>query len=269
MREERTRDIQRRIEEILEKGNWKIYEAISYTPEAGGKKLRAGIMLSVAEDLGIGGMLDAAVAVELFHSGTLIHDDMPEVDNATMRRGKPANHKVFGPGIALLAGDGLFFLAFRLISNYPPLFPHFSRVAYEVLIGEAMDVELEEKKEFREKDIYDMYEKKTGALFGFSMSAPMIMNGGEWKNLEKIGRNFGVAFQVYDDMKDFMMNSEDIGKDVRQDIRKKTLIKILGEKKAKELANSLMKKTIASLESMGLKSTVSFLREASDLIVRG
>ncbi len=270
MIEEKKAIILRRMNEVLPKGNWKIFDAMSYTPKAGGKNLRAMIMLEVSEDLGVEDMLDAAVAVELFHSGTLIHDDMPEIDDATLRRGRKASHLVFGPGISLLAGDGLFFLAFKLISKYEKLFSIFSSVAYDVLIGEAMDVEMEDRAEFSENDIYEMYEKKTGALFGFSLSAPVIVKGvGNWKSFEKAGREFGVAFQIYDDIKDFTMDSKSIGKDVGKDINKKTLVKALGLDKAKKIADEILERSLNFLKFSGLERTKSFLEESLELIKRG
>ena len=270
MNEEKRMKILKRMNEVLPNGDWRIFEAISYTPKAGGKNLRAMLMLEVAEDLGVNGMLDAAVAVELFHSGTLIHDDMPEIDDATLRRGKKANHLVFGPGMALLAGDGLFFLAFKLISEYESLFPIFSAAAYDVLIGEAMDVELEDRSDFSENDIYEMYEKKTGALFGFSLSAPAVFARQEnWRDFDRVGRKFGVAFQIYDDIKDFTMSSENIGKDVGKDVNKKTLVKVLGFERAKKVADEIIEDVFNFLKSERLKNAESFLRESLDLIKRG
>ena len=270
MNEEKRTIIQKRMDEVLPKGDWKIFNAISYTPKSGGKNLRAMIMLNMADDLGVDDMLDAAVAVELFHSGTLIHDDMPEIDDATMRRGKKANHVVFGPGMALLAGDGLFFLAFKLISKYKELFSIFSDVAYDVLIGEAMDVEMEDRTSFSENDIFEMYDKKTGALFGFSLSAPVVVKGlKDWKEFEKVGRKFGVAFQIYDDIKDITMDSESIGKDVGKDINKKTLVKVLGIKRARKMADEILRESLDFLRLRNLEKTKSFLEKSLEMIKRG
>ncbi len=270
MNEEKRTKILKKMNDVLPRGRWTIFNAMSYTPRAGGKNLRAMLMLEVADDLGVEGILDAAVAVELFHSGTLIHDDMPEIDDATLRRGKKANHLVFGSGMALLAGDGLFFLAFKLMSKYENLFPIFSDVAYDVLVGEAMDVELEDRKDFSENDIYEMYEKKTGALFGFSLSAPAVVVGlKNWKEFERMGRKFGIAFQIYDDIKDFTMSSESVGKDVGKDVNKKTLVKILGFEKAKEVADGIVEDIFNFLRSEKLENAESFLRGSLDLIKRG
>ena len=267
--EKRTRILER-IAEVLPKGKWRIFDAISYTPMAGGKSLRAMLMLEVSEDLGVYDMLDAAVAVELFHSGTLIHDDMPEIDDATLRRGKKANHVVFGPGMALLAGDGLFFLSFKLISKYDELFSIFSDVAYDVLIGEAIDVEMEDREDFSENDIYEMYEKKTGALFGFSLSAPAVLKGlGDWREFERVGREFGVAFQIYDDIKDFTMDPESIGKDVGKDVNKKTLVKVMGLERAKDRADEILKDSLGFLKYRGLDRTKSFVERSLEMIKRG
>ena len=264
--------IRKKIRDLLPHGKWKIYEAMNYTPLAGGKHLRAMIILRGAEDLGISEEIatDVAAAVELFHSGTLIHDDMPEIDNASTRRGKPALHKVYGEGIALLAGDGLFFLSFKIMSKYPKLFKEFAEAAYDVLIGESMDVELEELENFTENDIYEMYEKKTGALFGFAFSAPAILaDNRNWETLKKMGRRFGLAFQTFDDIKDVIGDSKLMGKDTGLDVRKKTLVKILGLEKAQHMAEKIYEEVLEELRRMEMKNVLRFLEEVKELVRKG
>ena len=263
------RELEKRIEELLPRGRWRIFEAMRYTPLAGGKRLRGRILLSVAEDLGVKGMIDVAAAVEIFHAGTLVHDDMPEVDDAKTRRGRAANHLVFGQGMALLAGDGMFFRAFEIVSRWPKLIGKFSSVALEVLIGEAMDVEMEELERVEEKDIYEMYEKKTGALFGFSFSAPAIEKGMDWRGLDELGRKFGVAFQILDDVKDVVGDPKELGKDTGKDVRKKTLVKIWGIERARREALEEIDSVIDSLKEMGLRGTAELLRSSLETIERG
>ena len=262
------KELERRIEELLPDGKWKIFDAIRYTPLAGGKRIRARIVLSVAEDLGVKDVLDLAAAIEIFHAGTLIHDDMPEIDDATLRRGKKTNHLVFGPGMALLAGDGLFFRAFQIVSGYPDLFGYFSNVAMDVLIGEAMDVEMEELGEVSENDIYEMYEKKTGALFGFSFGAPALLKGSNWKRLDELGRKFGVAFQIYDDIKDIRGRVEDVGKDVGKDVRKKTLVRALGVEEAEKVADRMIHEVLKDLEDLRLVRTESLILSSLEILKR-
>ena len=262
------KELERRIEELLPEGKWKIFEAMRYTPLAGGKRIRAKIVLSVAEDLGVEGVLDLAAAIEIFHAGTLIHDDMPEIDDATLRRGKKANHIVFGPGIALLAGDGLFFRAFQIVSGYPEVFGYFSNVAMDVLLGEAMDVEMEELEEVSENEIYEMYEKKTGALFGFSFGAPALLKGSDWKEFDELGRKFGVAFQIYDDIKDLRGRVEDIGKDVGKDVKKKTLVKKLGAEEAEKVADGMIREVLERLRDLKLEKTESLISSSLEILKR-
>jgi geranylgeranyl diphosphate synthase type II len=263
------KDLEKRIEELLPEGKWRIFDAMRYTPLAGGKRLRGKIILSVAEDIGVEDVLDIAAAVEIFHAGTLVHDDMPEIDDATLRRGKKASHLVFGEGLALLAGDGLFFRSFEIIAGYPELFKEFSKVAMEVLIGEAMDVEMEELEDVSENDIYEMYEKKTGALFGFSFCSPVIIAGLSWGEMENLGRKFGVAFQIYDDLKDLREKSENVGKDVGKDVNKKTIVKKLGPERAEEQADEMVEEILKDLKDRGFLKTYDLISSAANLIKRG
>jgi len=273
MNEERKIKIKQRMEKWLDKGDWKIYKAVRYTPLSGGKFLRSLIALNIGKDLGVNEekLLDLCVAIEFFHSGTLIHDDLPAIDDANFRRGKITNHKVFGENMAILAGDGLFFKSFIIISKeYPELLADFSKVAYDVLIGEAMDVELEEKQVYTEKDIYEMYRKKTGALFGFSFMSPAKLLGkGFWEEFKEIGENFGIAFQIYDDIKDVKGKFEKVGKDLGKDESKKTLLKLRSIKDAEYEAEGIIVDVLDRLDYYGLKNTVEFLREAQSMIKEG
>ena len=273
MNEEKKIKIEQRMERWLDKDGWKIYEAIRYTPLSGGKLLRSSIILTVGEDLNVDeeDLLDLCVAVEFFHSGTLIHDDLPAIDDANFRRGKKTNHKVFGENMAILAGDGLFFKSFIIISEkYPKLTYDFSNVAYDVLIGEAMDVELEEKTMYTEKDIYEMYRRKTGALFGFSFMAPAKLSGKNfWKELKEIGEDFGKAFQIYDDIKDVEGDFKKVGKDLGKDVNKKTLLKLKDVRDAQIEADRIITDILNKLEHYGLKNTLEFLKKAQSIIKEG
>ncbi len=257
------------LNSVLPEGPWKIFEAMAYTPRAGGKRLRSNVLLKSAEDLGVKDVEDMAVAVELFHSGTLIHDDLPSIDDAVLRRGKETNHRVFGEGMAVLAGDGLFFLAFKVISKHPRVFPEFAEVALDVLIGEAMDVEMEEIDSVEEEDILEMYEKKTGALFGFSFCAPALEIGDpRAERLKHLGRRFGVAFQMFDDVKDAVSDEKTLGKDVGKDAKKKTLVKRIGLDKTLERAEEIYDRVISELEEMGMDSLGGYLERMRETVRR-
>ncbi len=254
---------------FLPSDRWKIYRAMSYTPLAGGKRIRSKIIMKSAEDIGVDQMEKIAVAVELFHSGTLIHDDLPEIDNADLRRGKPANHLVFGQGTAVLAGDGLFFLAFKILSEFPRIFPTFSEVAFDVLLGEAMDVEMEGLEDVKYDDIVEMYRKKTGALFGFSFCASALQSGDRRaEELRKLGEEFGIAFQILDDIKDVLSSEETLGKNVGKDVKKKTVVKILGTHESLRRADDIYRDVLKNLESLGMKALREYLIEIENVVKR-
>ncbi len=272
MKKERKEKIIRKISELLPEGKWKIFDAMKYTPLSGGKLLRSQMVLAVGDDFGFdeNRLLGICAAVEIFHSGTLIHDDMPEIDDANYRRGKKALHKVYGSGMALLAGDGLFFTAFKVISSYPQLFSPFSEAAYDVLIGEAMDVEMEERANVGQEEIEEMYRKKTGALFGFSFSAPAYLLSDERSSfLRKLGEDFGVAFQIYDDIKDVKSTVEKIGKDTGKDVNKKTFVKLFGVEEAEKIADGIIKNVKRNLKESGFVNLFNLIEEIENILREG
>ena len=258
--------IERRIEELVKPHfNLLTESAMQYSVTAGGKRIRPLLVLTVGEDIGVEEerLVDVAVAVELFHTASLVHADLPPIDNADFRRGKPSCHRAYGEGIALLAGDGLFFLAFSQIAKVrePKLFEEFSETAYKLLLGEAMDVEFErQEKEISVEMVEKMYSFKTGALFAFCFSAPCPLKGLDHTFVKKLGEKFGVAFQIYDDLKDVLGSLEKLGKDVGKDVKKVTLVKKMGVQKAKQLADKYYEEVLEALESEGLHRTFDFLR---------
>nr|4WK5_A Chain A, Geranyltranstransferase [Thermotoga neapolitana DSM 4359] len=264
--------IERRIEELVKPHfNLLTESAMQYSVTAGGKRIRPLLVLTVGEDIGVEEerLVDVAVAVELFHTASLVHDDLPPIDNADFRRGKPSCHRAYGEGIALLAGDGLFFLAFSQIAKVrePKLFEEFSETAYKLLLGEAMDVEFErQEKEISVEMVEKMYSFKTGALFAFCFSAPFLLKGLDHTFVKKLGEKFGVAFQIYDDLKDVLGSLEKLGKDVGKDVKKVTLVKKMGVQKAKQLADKYYEEVLEALESEGLHRTFDFLRNLKKMV---
>lgn len=254
--------------------NLAVEKAMGYVLTAGGKRLRPNIIFVVSSDLGLPyeKVKDAAIAVELLHTASLIHDDLPSIDDANMRRGKPTCHKVFGENIAVLAGDGLFFLSFLIISKTmnPILIKEFSETAFDLLLGESADVEYEGREEITEEEILKMYELKTGALFGFSFSAPSII--GEKVHLreilKKLGRKFGVAFQTFDDLKDVEGDPNFIGKDVGKDVNKKTLVKLMGIEKSRKIADEIYEEVLSNLLNLNLKKTYEFLKNVKEVVIK-
>lgn len=263
------------LEEALEKelsSRWNLVteEAMRYSVLSGGKRIRPALLLTVGEDLEFEEkqLLDLAVAVELFHTASLIHDDLPSIDNSDYRRGKPTCHKVFGEGIAVLAGDGLFFRAYEIVSKLGNvvLIREFSEMAFDLLIGEAMDVEFEKRGYATKEQIEKMYEFKTGALFGFCFSAPLVLAGMDHEEMKRLGRIFGVAFQIYDDLKDLSGDVEKLGKDTGKDVNKITLIKKIGIEGSKRRADEYYESVLAGLERMKFVKTRDFLVEIKRVI---
>ncbi|HDG61426.1 MAG: geranyl transferase [Thermotoga sp. 4484_232] len=261
-------------ETIPKRLNLAVEKAMEYALTAGGKRLRPNIIFSVSSDLRLSQeiVMDIAVAVELLHTASLIHDDLPAIDDANMRRGKPACHRVFGENIAVLAGDGLFFLSFSILSRTmnPILMREFSETAFDLLLGESADVEYENCENVTEENVLKMYELKTGALFGFSFSAPAIVaNEMSLKEtLKKLGRAFGVAFQIFDDLKDVEGDPNLVGKDVGKDINKKTLIKLVGVEKSRKMADEIYEETSLELLRLGFRKTYEFLKDVKEAIMR-
>jgi len=276
MRERRMNELfEGKLRETIPKRlNLAVEKAMEYALTAGGKRLRPNIIFSVSSDLRLSQeiVMDIAVAVELLHTASLIHDDLPAIDDANMRRGKPACHRVFGENIAVLAGDGLFFLSFSILSRTmnPILMREFSETAFDLLLGESADVEYENCENVTEENVLKMYELKTGALFGFSFSAPAIVaNEMSLKEtLKKLGRAFGVAFQIFDDLKDVEGDPNLVGKDVGKDINKKTLIKLVGVEKSRKMADEIYEETSLELLRLGFRKTYEFLKDVKEAIMR-
>jgi len=264
--------IEKKMKELLKPHLGLLTEdAMVYSATAGGKRIRPLLVLTVGEDIGVEEehLIDVAIAVELFHTASLIHDDLPPIDDADFRRGKPSCHRVYGEGIALLAGDGLFFLAFSQIAKVkePKLLEEFSETAYKLLLGEAMDVEFEGREEEVSSEMIEkMYSLKTGALFAFCFSAPFLLKGLDHTYVKKLGERFGVAFQIYDDLKDVLGSFEKVGKDVGKDVKKVTLVKKLGVQKARQLADKYYEGVLEVLESEGLRKTFDFLKSLKKMV---
>lgn len=238
------------IEETPEK---KIHEAMNYSLLAGGKRLRPILSMAVCQMLGgkTQEVLPFACAIELIHTYSLIHDDLPCMDNDDMRRGRPTNHKVYGEAMALLAGDGLLNLAFETLlketlnnrDNQEACLKAAHLIACAsgtggMIGGQVMDMEAEERK-LTYEELCTMHRKKTGALIKVATLVPAILlNAGEsvYCALESYSLHIGLAFQIKDDILDLEGNSEIVGKPLRSDERnnKSTFVTLLGLKAAKE-----------------------------------
>ncbi len=257
-----------------------IHKAMRYSLFAGGKRLRPALCLAAAAACG-GREADAlplACAVECVHTYSLVHDDLPAMDNDDYRRGKLTNHKVFGEGIAILAGDALLTQAFEIAAQCRgwPRYPH-RRIVQELahaagslqlVAGQVADLEGEGKRISRAQLRY-IHERKTSALLCCSvrlggMSANC--NSSQLAALTDFGYHVGLAFQVIDDILDVTQTSEQLGKTAGKDHRaqKATYPAIVGLEKSRKIARQLTDQAFAALElfkgrAVALEALAKFL----------
>lgn len=247
----------------------RIYEAMLYSIKSGGKRLRPVLSLAVCDMLGEDqeAVLPFACALELIHTYSLIHDDLPCMDDDDFRRGVPTNHKVFGEAMAVLAGDGLLNLAFEIMlkeavkedrsslkrSRAALLVANSSGTA-GMIGGQVIDME-SEGCEISYELLCSMHEKKTGALIKAAVLIPAELFGISPKIKEALdiyAENIGLAFQIKDDILDFEGNSNIVGKPVGSDTKnnKATFVTILGIKKAKELLKTTVERAVEAMKGM-------------------
>jgi geranylgeranyl diphosphate synthase type II len=252
-----------------------LHAAMRYSLLAGGKRLRPILTLAAAETVGgeraIPLALPAACAIEFIHTYSLIHDDLPAMDDDSLRRGRPTNHVVHGEGMAILAGDGLLTEAFVLMANEPrdpELAPRKLRAIATVAAaagpagmvgGQVLDLEaVGAASAFDPASLQDMHARKTGALIRASASAGAIMAGGgdeAIRAVEEYGRHLGLAFQIVDDILDVEGESKDLGKTAGKDAKagKPTYPSLYGLDASRRLADEQMNSAIAALTSAGLQ----------------
>ncbi|MED3719491.1 farnesyl diphosphate synthase [Geobacillus stearothermophilus] len=214
-------------------GPAKLKKAMAYSLEAGGKRIRALLLLSTVRALGkdpaVG--LPVACAIEMIHTYSLIHDDLPSMDNDDLRRGKPTNHKVFGEAMAILAGDGLLTYAFQLITEIdderiPPsvrlrLIERLAKAAGPegMVAGQAADME-GEGKTLTLSELEYIHRHKTGKMLQYSVHAGALIGGADarqTRELDEFAAHLGLAFQIRDDILDIEGAEEKIGKPVGSD----------------------------------------------------
>jgi geranylgeranyl diphosphate synthase type II len=244
-----------------------IHQAMRYSIFAGGKRLRPIICLAAAEV--INGKSDNAIplacAVECIHTYSLIHDDLPCMDNDDFRRGKPTSHKVYGEGIAVLAGDALLTIAFEIATHCKSQ-PRYSHAvilrelaaasgSQALVAGQVADLEGEGKK-ISPADLRYIHENKTAALIAGSIRLGAMSANATPKQLEKLtefGQSLGLAFQVIDDILDVTQTTEKLGKSAGKDIaaQKATYPALLGLEKAKAEADRLTRTARAALKPFG------------------
>jgi geranylgeranyl diphosphate synthase type II len=262
-----TETVNRALDELLPGETVKpatIHKAMRYSLFAGGKRLRPAVCLAAAEACG-GSHKEAmplACAVECIHTYSLIHDDLPAMDNDDFRRGKPTNHKVFGEGIAVLAGDALLTQAFEIAAKAKgwPRYSHRQIIleiahasgSLQLIAGQVADLEGEGKK-ISEPELKYIHERKTSALLCCSVRlGGMSANctPAQLKALTEFGYNVGLAFQVIDDILDITQTSEQLGKTAGKDTaaQKATYPSIVGLEKSRKIAKQLTDRAFASLK---------------------
>ena len=237
----------------------------------GGKKIRSTIILNSAKifNLDFKKVINICAAVECIHSYSLIHDDLPCMDNDRLRRGKPSAHVKFGESTAILAGNSLLTLAFEIIADNKykvkpnvkaELLKRLAECAGHIGIagGQFLDLSYEKRKVNFSK-ILNMQKKKTGKLFEFCCLAPAIVSGANEKTKRKfssLGEEIGLLFQITDDLLDLKGNKKKLGKPVNKDKKKgkSTLIQLLGYNKTLEFAFRRKKLIISKLKKYENKS---------------
>ncbi|MGQ9836603.1 MAG: geranylgeranyl diphosphate synthase CrtE [Cyanobacteriota bacterium] len=261
----------------------RIYEAMRYSLLAGGKRLRPILCLAACELAGgsVEQALPTACALEMIHTMSLIHDDLPAMDNDDFRRGKPTNHKVFGEDIAILAGDALLAFAFEYIARetqgVPPhlVLQVIARIGHAVAAtglvgGQVVDLESEGKAISLETLDY-IHTHKTGALLEISVVSGGILAGGDELLLTRLSRyaqDIGLAFQIIDDILDVTATSEQLGKTAGKDqaVAKATYPSLWGLEASRQKAEELICSAKEQLQPYG--SQAEPLLALADFITR-
>ena len=252
-----------------------LHQAMRYSVFTGGKRLRPILAIASFELVkGRGNaILPAACALELIHTYSLIHDDLPCMDDDDLRRGKPTLHKVFGDGMAVLAGDALHALAFELLSKSknPNLISEIAREigTYGMVGGQAADLQAEGKK-VTISQVNFIHSHKTGALIKTSVRAGAVLGGAKGKKLKALtcyGEKFGLAFQIIDDILDATGKTEKLGKRSKADQSKgkATYPKISGVGKSKKIARKLLEEAKAELKIF--TDDEQILKELADYMI--
>ncbi|PAK82817.1 polyprenyl synthetase family protein [Lentilactobacillus kefiri] len=239
--------------------------AMSYSVNAGGKRLRPLLTLAVLTSLGDNidhTILKTSCALELMHSYSLIHDDLPAMDNDNLRRGKPTNHVKFGAGMATLAGDGLQPLSFQwLVDNdldsetQAELVLALAKAAgpHGMVSGQADDIEFEGTR-LPLEGLQKLDQNKTGALIRYAVEASLIMGRvipEKRQAMLTFAEKFGEAYQIYDDILDIVGTEAQIGKPVHQDAGKNTYPNLLGLDKSYEMLHKMVKAAQDALSQAG------------------
>lgn len=250
----------------------KLYEAMQYSLTAGGKRLRPMLVFEFCRMCGAAWEIATpfAAAVEMIHTYSLIHDDLPCMDNDDFRRGRPTNHKVFGEATAVLAGDALLTDAFA-VASMATIEPQ--NLAYAVFVlsecvgsagmvgGQALDMTAEER-ELSEQEVLDIQSRKTGALLRAACMLGVIAGGGSQEQLDAAARfaaALGLAFQIRDDMLDVIGTAEEMGKGIGTDTKKNTFMRLYGLDECERLMQRYTDEAVTALSAFSDGSALAQL----------
>ena len=247
-----------------------IYDAASYSLNVGGKRIRPILFMLVyfmykGEDKEV---IDMAAAIEMIHTYSLIHDDLPCMDNDDLRRGKPTNHKVYGENIAVLAGDALLNEAMILLMDFSikhgkEALVAAREIAYAAGVdgmigGQVVDI-INEGKIISKEELNYMHLKKTGELIRSSIVAGAILaeaDKSEIDLLNKFGMNLGLAFQIKDDILDVTGDVEKLGKNTLADVNKSNFITMYGLEECKVMCENLTAECITILDKISVNTDI-------------
>jgi geranylgeranyl diphosphate synthase type II len=266
-----------------------INKAMRYSIFAGGKRLRPVLVVAGAEICGLSGkkVLPTACAMELIHTYSLVHDDLPAMDDDDLRRGRPTSHKVFGEGMAILAGDSLLTYAFDLIAKNAKIVDSRARLdgvlhavaegaGYDGMVGgQVQDLEMDggawmKLSKARQKEVLDtIHRKKTAALIECSLAAGAHLAGAPKDRVERLvryGRKIGLAFQIADDVLDIEGDKKLLGKKGSDAENKKlTYPALYGIERSKQMGRQLISEAKQALRPFGARAAV--LEDLADYII--
>lgn len=269
----------------LPEANDTLRSAMQYSVMAGGKRIRPNlnIMANSLLDGDTEETLDIACAIELIHTYSLIHDDLPAMDNDELRRGKPTSHVMFGEAMAILTGDALLNLGFEvMLANalkYPQNLTAHTRAmqavaqgagAMGMVTGQCGDLE-NEGQILTEKELYFVHEKKTGALIEASLLSGLLLCNPDEKQLSALrtyGKNIGLTFQITDDVLDITGNVKDLGKSIGKDkiAKKFTFPTLYGVEQSLKIAKDKTQEAVDALGVFGSKAEP--LRDLASMILK-
>ncbi len=259
-----------------------IYKAMRYSIFAGGKRLRPILMMNVCKMCGgdVNEIIPFACAIEMIHTYSLIHDDLPAMDNDDLRRGMPTSHIKFGEATAILAGDALLNKAFEVVSDYRGDDVKRAVKAINMLAvssgtegmigGQIVDME-SEGREITLEELCYLHLNKTGAIIRSACTIGALIGGGsdaQVKAVDEFAKNLGVAFQIQDDILDIIGNEQELGKPIGSDLEeeKNTYVRLAGLEKSKELAYVYSENAKSALAIFGDKA--DFLIELTDYLTK-